>query len=109
MSSYSRRNLIFDSLVELERSVAYHSNPTLPPNTFRCLLLTSEIVLEVSSLIIVLSPGDLGRIEAYSDSVSTNKSKSKTKQGTITKSEKDGIEGVIYRVRELKSYFLAKT
>ena len=104
MSSYSRRNLIFDSLVELERPTAYHSNPTLPPNTFRCLLLISEVILEVSSLITVLSPGDLGRIEAYSDSVSTNKSKSKAKQGANTKSEKGGIEGVIYRVRELKTY-----
>ncbi|KAF8556616.1 P-loop containing nucleoside triphosphate hydrolase protein [Imleria badia] len=81
------------TLVELERPSAYHSSPLFPPHTFR-----------VVSGAIMLSPGDLARIE---ENVSTTQKKtgSKGKKGHPADSDAKSSappEGVVYKVTDTR-------
>ncbi|TFY81728.1 hypothetical protein EWM64_g2284 [Hericium alpestre] len=68
------------TLVELERSAAYHTSPTFPPHTFR--------------------PGDLARIEENVTTTAKKPSK-KPKSGTDSKTNQ-AAEGVVYKVTDTR-------
>lgn len=65
------------SLIELHRPSAYHTNPNLPPHTFR--------------------DGEPVRIESHISENAGSKGKKVSK-----KDEDDGLDGVIYRVSREK-------
>ncbi|KAI0080422.1 P-loop containing nucleoside triphosphate hydrolase protein [Panus rudis PR-1116 ss-1] len=69
------------TLVELERSTAYHTSPLFPPHTFR--------------------PGDLARIEENVSNNASSKKPSKAKKDTENKRSK-APEGVVYKVSDTR-------
>lgn len=92
---------ITSSLIELERPQAFNPSATFPPHTFR---FVKSFLYADSESKNLERPGDIARVEKYSPSAGSSKSKKPTKSTSESSKSSTGngsFEGVVYKVGAL--------
>lgn len=95
---YCGHLLQLPSLIELERPQAFNPSSTFPPHTFR---FVGSFPFTYSKTESCESPGDIARVEKYSPSAVSSKSKKPTKSTSESRKSNTGngsFEGVVYKV-----------